>query len=53
MSAYIVVLDVFDGRQFGVLRVPIEAKSKDEAKKLAVHKVETEGFMMVKVKFAL
>lgn len=50
---YTVVLDTYDGQQYGLLSLCVEAYSEDEAKRKAVAQAEADGWQRVKVQFVL
>jgi hypothetical protein len=50
---YTVVIDAFDGRQFGMMPLAISAASKDEAERIAVKAAVDDGWEKVRVMFTL
>lgn len=50
---YTVVLDTYDGQQYGLLSLAVEAYSKDEAEREAIKQAEADGWERVKVQFTM
>lgn len=50
---YTVVLETYDGAQYGILSLSVEAYDEDEAKKKAVEMAEADGWQRVKVQFVM
>ena len=50
-SYFNVTLDAFDGRQYGMLTLCVEADTEDEAKQKAVEQAQGDGAQKVKVMF--
>lgn len=46
---FTVVLDTYDGYQYGMLPLSVEAYNEDEAKHAAVKQAEDDGWQRVKV----
>lgn len=50
---YTVVLDVFDGCQYGIMPLAIEAYGKEEAEREAIKQATDDGWQRVKVQFTM
>ena len=48
-----VTLEVFDGRQFGMLTLCVEAETEDDAKNKAVKEAQDDGAQKVKAMFVM
>lgn len=55
MKFFTVVLDAFDGKQYGMLRICVQepTDSKKQAEATAIKQVTEEGFTQVKVMMVL
>jgi hypothetical protein len=51
MKSYTVVLDVFDGQQYGMLPLAVLAWSEDEARHSAITLAMSDGWQRVRVMF--
>lgn len=52
-KTFTVVLDAFDGTQYGLLRVAVMADSKERAERDAIRDAEADGYAQVKLMFTL
>lgn len=50
---YTVVLEIFDGEQYGMLPLSVKAYNEDEAKTEAIKQATDDGWQHVKVQFVL
>lgn len=50
---FTIVLDAFDGYQYGMLPIAVFAYSVEEARRLALAEAEKDGWQKVKVMFEL
>lgn len=50
---YTVVLETFDGEQYGMLPLCVKTYSKDEAERIATKEAEDDGWQRVKVQFTM
>lgn len=50
---YTVVLETYDGQQYGMMSLSIEAFSEQEARDKAVELAEEDGWKRIKVQFVL
>lgn len=48
---FTVVLETFDGEQYGMLPLGVEAYDKEEAERIAVKEATDDGWQRVKVQF--
>lgn len=53
MNFYTVVLDAFDGQQYGLLRIAVQAATEDAAHREAIRQATEDGYTKIKIMMTL